>query len=852
MTPARTAAESAETPHPKPSDRDGMVGNGVGASGSFPHSGDSRPTIEQRYEIETTLVGLGLEDDEIGVPIGLHDRYVLRKLIGRGSMGAVFLAEDAELQRKVAIKVVARKIESARQSLRLRREARALASIDHENVLKVFDLGSDGEELFFAMEHVAGENLRRWQDGRSVDELFGAYIQAGRGLAAAHAEGLVHRDFKPDNVLVDEQNGLRVRVGDFGLVGAEIDGRTLSDVTTLRGLRTSTHALLGTVPYMAPEQLQRKPADVRSDQHQFCVALWEAMAGARPFGSRGRPVEGDTSVPARPASMPRWIYPVLRKGLAFVGEERHRDMNALLAALRSARRWWRVLQWSAALGLVACVALLGWWMQPEPCQDTDQRIASVWTPEIRARITGAYEGEDGQYIANALDGAAAQWSEGSYGLCMATRSAALSEEPKLEDRRACLEQRAYTMEQRITTLLQPDFSDGSAAVDLVAELDDAIPCEIAPTPIDASVAEAIERAEQAELLRELDDALKLAEDAVSLARDWTKRNGNDVRCKGDTGSTVSSELAAAKFRLGHIQSERNEEESAHRSLYEAHLNAYVCGDEYRDAEARIHLAKLLALDLQDVEGARDELFQARVALRRAEAPSESLWYYDERMAAAIIAETAQDYDVARKYAREGIAALGEAADPVLRAKLEINIGSTLHRQRRYRDAAKAYDVATALVTDALGGSHPRSGLYASKRALNLGIAAQEEGEFATMREHFEEAVRFDEPNIRVKALTAWIQGDVAEAQTDEDKEAVKSKAMKLLGILEKHGQTIAEIPHATAELTVGQILVWLNDPKGEEVVAKACERWADLDAEYPETCRQRLTEARRTGSESPQ
>jgi tRNA A-37 threonylcarbamoyl transferase component Bud32/tetratricopeptide (TPR) repeat protein len=796
-----------------------------------PTSRDSRPSIEQRYEIETTLAGLGLEDDEVGVPIGLHDRYVLRKLIGRGAMGAVFLADDVELQRRVAIKVVARRVGHERQGLRLRREARALAALDHPNVLKVFDLGNDGEELFIAMEHVAGKTLRAWQKDRHLDELLDVYLQAGRGLAAAHARGLVHRDFKPDNVLVDEaeQGRLRVRVGDFGLVGGDVGAPApATEPMAIRGLLTSSNALLGTLPYMAPEQLRREPADARSDQHQFCVALWEAVAGERPFGPRGRPLADETSVPARPAKIPIWVYPVLRRGLAFAREDRYPSMGSLLSALERARRRRRARRWAAVGGLVAAMVGAAWWMQPEqpgPCQGTDEPMATIWTPDVRTELAASFEargaGGMSQYVVGGLDRATGRWSQENQQLCEARVQASPSEPPELEDRQRCLEQWARQIEQRIERLRQPEGSDMTYAFALVTALEHVgESCVIPPLPIEPEVTSVIERAEQAELLRNLDDALRFSNEAVEVAR----QHGNP--CEGDDPEEPlrSSELAAALFRLGHVQSERKDSKAALETLTEAHLHAYACADEHRDAEVRILAAKVRAIDLQDVEAARVELEQARVALRRVKEPAVSLRRYDERMATGLVDEYAKDFADARRHAEEALAALGDTPDPVLQAKLELNIGVAFQREKRYAEAAEVMGRASTRVARVLGEQHPLTRLYAARQALNLGLAAASAGDHATMHRYFEQAAQLDDPSLVIKALTAKAQAEFVA----EDQESAKVTATALVTFLDAQ-PSLAPVTRATVETTAGQILAFLEDPKGLTVLEGACTRWIELD-----------------------
>jgi len=267
-------------------------------------------------------------------------RYQILELIGAGGMGLVFEAKDPELRRRIAIKLLRGRDDDLGQ--RLIREARAMAEIQHPNVVAVYDVGTHGEhEVYVAMELVRGGNLRRWQTTapRSEREIIDAYQQAGRGLAAAHAVGLVHRDFKPDNVLIGDDG--RIRVTDFGLArrgGSEDAPASRASRSSLPQL-TLTGALNGTPGYVAPEQYAHGTFDVRSDQFAYCVAVWEALAGNRPF--RGATLDAieqatlageiaEPGIPIRPE-----IRRILERGLAIDPAARWASLDELLAALEA-------------------------------------------------------------------------------------------------------------------------------------------------------------------------------------------------------------------------------------------------------------------------------------------------------------------------------------------------------------------------------------------------------------------------------------------------------------------------------------------------------------------------------------
>ena len=312
-------------------------------------------------------------------------RYRIDGRVGAGGMGVVYRAHDPDLDRPVAVKLLhadAASDDTARA--RMLREARALAKLSHPNVITVYDVGTAGDQVFVAMELVHGDDLRRWlSDGsRSWREILAVFIAAGRGLEAAHRVALVHRDFKPENVLVGADG--RVRVLDFGLArlhqhegqGREGQGRKgqgregqghegdadthassrelisgeLPSATSSPNLGvnlganlgvglTQTGALLGTPLYMAPELYDGAPADAASDQFAFCASLYEGLYGRRPFAARTLRAHieavrsGQLREPPTDSPVPLELWLAIARGMALDRGERHDDMGELLAAL---------------------------------------------------------------------------------------------------------------------------------------------------------------------------------------------------------------------------------------------------------------------------------------------------------------------------------------------------------------------------------------------------------------------------------------------------------------------------------------------------------------------------------------
>jgi tetratricopeptide (TPR) repeat protein/predicted Ser/Thr protein kinase len=335
-------------------------------------------------------------------------RYVILEPVGRGGMGIVYSAYDPQLDRKVAVKVV-RSLSphsSARGRARLLREAQALARLAHPNVVTVHDVGEVGEEVFVAMEFLAGQTLTAWMGGqRTWREAVAVFVAAGRGLAAAHAAGLIHRDFKPDNVILTEDG--RVVVLDFGLAREDLaSSRSASDGTPMAASleQSAVGSIVGTPAYMSPEQLLGAEVDARSDQFSLCVALWEALYGERPFPAtslaelRASVLTGQPQRPERPAPVPAWLHQALLVGLARAPDQRHPSMDALLEHLQrdgGRWRWWAA--GAAAVVLVAASRLT----DPraalmDACVTRSGRISASWSDEDRAALAAAFEGGGGE------------------------------------------------------------------------------------------------------------------------------------------------------------------------------------------------------------------------------------------------------------------------------------------------------------------------------------------------------------------------------------------------------------------------------------------------------------------------
>ncbi|MCX4242593.1 protein kinase domain-containing protein [Paraliomyxa miuraensis] len=327
--------------------------------------------------------------------IGRMGRFTVLHEIARGGMGVVFEALDERLDRKVAIKLLhGRAGETEHAHERMIREARAMAKLSHPNVVQVHEVGDYAGRIFVAMEYVQGRTLRQWLEDapRSWKDVLEIFRLAGQGLAAAHRAGIVHRDFKPENVIVSSDG--RVKVLDFGLacwqgqvasedaaVSAERPVVPRSPERSGRGSQaslTKTGSIMGTPAYMSPEQHKGHPADARSDQFSFCVALYEALYGTRPFegdshGAVAKAIlEGEPRSPPTDIQVPRWLHRILMRGLSREASERFPSMEALLGGFqdfeaRVDTRNVAMLRLETGLGTPLMLAfwLLDWLFLPE-------------------------------------------------------------------------------------------------------------------------------------------------------------------------------------------------------------------------------------------------------------------------------------------------------------------------------------------------------------------------------------------------------------------------------------------------------------------------------------------------------
>ncbi len=531
-------------------------------------------------------------------------RYLVLDCVGAGGMGVVYTAYDPELDRKVAVKLLR---EGAQGQARLLQEARAMARLSHPNVAAVYDVGTFEDRVFVAMELIPGQTLRAWlQAERSLPELLDVFLQAGRGLSAAHAAGIVHRDFKPDNVLVAPDG--RTFVLDFGLARPSGVSAPLQElgVTAVAGPGlTEAGTVLGTPSYMAPEQRAGKTADARSDQYAYCVALHEALYGALP----GQPAVRERQVPGL-------LRQALARGLSEDPAGRYPQLEQLLEQLALARqgnaRRRGLVIGAVAAGALVLLALAGVRAKSGPalCAGGEAALQPSWSPAIAARIRETFSKSPvagaaarAERAIKVLDAYGAQWLAARKDACEATRLRGEQSEELLDRRMVCLSARLAPL--RATAALLAE--GGPGVVERSVEAASALPAvhecadargllERLPPPSDPEVRKRIDQVTQDVAgARALFNVMRMKE---ALAKG--KEAAQAARALGHPPLTADALLA-----LGALQPLAGETGAAEVTLWDALSAAKASRDARLEAQVWVSLAAVTGNRLRkSVEGAR--------------------------------------------------------------------------------------------------------------------------------------------------------------------------------------------------------------------------------------------------------
>jgi serine/threonine-protein kinase len=643
-------------------------------------------------------------------------RYVVLEEVGRGAMGVVYVAIDPELERRVAVKVL------HRGQTRLLKEARALARLSHENVVGVFDVGEADGRLFVAMEYVDGLSLDKWLETRtrSWAEIVDVFIAAGRGLVAAHTAGLIHRDFKPANVMVADDG--RVKVTDFGLARAtdtvDPDELLSSASSSLVGATdlTATRGRLGTPAYMAPELHRELPATPQTDQFAFCVALHRCLFGEYPFdgedvASTVAAIVANRQRPIPEGPVPSLVRRAIARGLRHEPQARFGAMADLVAQLQRSRTPSRRPLW--ILGGAVAVGVGAWlaWRPtpPDPCADVTAEIDDAWSDARADALRDAFAKSALPFAARASDEAVSRiddyvqtWKTLRADACRAGQSPDVSAARTATLQQQCLARARSDVQAVADVLVAGDDAAVTHATELVyglPRLDDCTDPRLAsalPVPDDAQTAEAVARVR------------------ARLAQARAQR----VADLGAVGDAELEDLAAQAEALGFVplsaevalerayaQLRVDPDDGARRLDFA--LQTAIEGDA--DLVAAQAVASLLRLD-GDGRG-RDGRAQAWEQLARGYArrwPDRGRLQVELKTALAVVLSHQGRFDEAVQLAHDAAQQAEALEDPWQASVRQGNYGLVLTRAGRLDDALAVLTEHVDNTVALYGAEHPES------------------------------------------------------------------------------------------------------------------------------------------------
>ena len=683
-------------------------------------------------------------------------------------MGVVYAAYDEELDRRVAIKLL--RIGSRNRPegrTRMLREAQAMARLSHTNVVQVYEVGEFGDQLYLAMEFVRGEDLRTWLAAapRSWLAVRAKYLEAGRGLAAAHVAGLVHRDFKPENVVIADKGCAKVL--DFGLVMRA--GVHEPEVENLRSGETSLDieltgqgTLIGTPAYMSPEQHLRIAVDARSDQFSFCVALWEALYGARPFaGSTAEELtthvlRGVIVQPRHDRHVPGWLRAALLRGLSIDPAARYPSMDALLADLS---RDPGALRRRVVVGAVALVVIAGasWggYSLAEPvglCSDAHVGLAGVWDDARRSAVGEAiaatglpYARDTADRVVAGLDRHAEGWADQRSRGCEEHRRG-LQSAAVFDLRTVCLAQRRRELASLVDLLIEGGADVVPRAIDAVCGLPSTARCEDASALMAAHQRVAPPDGPAAVVaVEQLRGRLLRAQQTLSLGRSVTADAMHplieEAHALGHDPMIAEARLVAA-----HASDFNSDFVAAETHAWVGWLAAERAGDGARRAELAVWMVSLLGGRLARFDEARrwGETAEALlVHLGGDGALSIAL-----ELAWSADAQEHGDYPRSEEHARRGLAGSRRVfgREHFQTASALNALAGALRLQGRWQEAISMYQEARAIDEVVLGPRHPETAAPIN----NIGNVYHGMNRYAEALRYYEDALE-----IRREAYGQW-------------------------------------------------------------------------------------------------
>ena len=835
---------------------------GGGATDQQSHRRIGRPPVE----LDSTL-NISASDGEVtACPVGagaalgpgtVIGHYEIDGRLGAGGMGIVYAAHDRDLDRKVALKFLHDQASADRRA-RLKREAQAMARIAHPNVIVVHEVGTHQGHIFIAMEHVDGCTLREWcARQRSHGEIVEVFASAGRGLAAAHSAGLVHRDFKPENVLVGDDG--RVLVADFGLASLSDrdfntrlgDDELLTPTVTSSQL-TRTGARMGTPFYMAPEQ-HRGQGSAASDQFGFCVALYEALYGERPFTGANyaelvaNVSKGEIPAPRDDDRVPRWLRTLVVRGLATAPDDRHLSMAALVDALARdpapARRR-RCTTAAIAVAMVVASLFAVWALMhsqpaaPQRCEGAYRQMLGVWDAPTRARIRAIFAASGRPYavdtyarVAALVDAYVDSWVTMHNGVCTAPRRAGELSTELFDLRMACLDRRRHEL-LTATTLWgatpDPEVVDRAVAMAGALIAVDGCADAVALTSTVAPPSDPVVRERVADWRRSL---------AVARVHQTAGQYGAGIELVRalllEVGKDGFAPLRAEALLLrGELEEQNRDPASAEVTLLEAARVAAGARHDEVAAAAWLKLVAVVGHRLARHQEGAGLIAAAEAAVERAGGSPQLRAKL--HMSKGYVANTRGDYEQARVEFGRAIELIeaSAGADALAVASPINDIGTAWWRLGDYEQAGAAFTRALTIWERTLGPEHPNVAAVVN----NLGLLATSHGEYEQASVHFERSIAIKEKVLgeRHRALASTLI-NLGQAQHGLERlAAARASYTRAMGILE---ETLGgDHPHVgIALLNLGEV----EQDEGRFADARAhCQRaqtiWAaQLPANHP-------------------
>ncbi|MCG8423653.1 MAG: protein kinase [Proteobacteria bacterium] len=705
-------------------------------------------------------------------------RYTILHTLGHGGMGVVYAAYDSGLDRKVALKLLCGRdgdgSVSNPESARFLREARAMARLNHPNVITVYDAATESGRDYVAMEFVDGPSLAEWLEHaeparRNWREVLGKFLLAGRGLRAAHKAGLVHRDFKPANVLMGKDG--RVLVTDFGLArlteppaerganpgdGGRGDagqthpgnpdanrpaGQSDADIEPL----TRTGMQLGTPAYMAPEQHVGEHVDERSDQYSFCVALYEGLYGARPFVGTSietlteAKVGGEFADEPKNSPVPKRLRRQLVRGLAADPADRHDSMRDLLIALsRSSRPMWRRVAAAAVAAaaiavLVVAMALYGQTgeiLVPE-CDTDLAHFVGLWDDQTRTAVESAFRKSKSssaeaaiKSVARHLDADRRAWREAQGEICK------VRHEPVFHARMDCLLEYRERLGGLMAEFARANTDTVEAAVQAVEALPDPRQCSaVAAAGKDRRQLGDPETWQQVRDIRSQLRQVAVLRDALRLEEAHRRIEEITARARDLGNSRV---VAEALFLGGELKLMSVETRAARELLNEAALVAEESAHDEMHARALVALATLEGRFSSDRHNARRMARRAAAAVNRY-GRDETLQAELDIVRAGLFRDD-DAYDEALALLRSARSAFEQANADVEAADVLIAMAAVYETRGEYQRSLELVERAHADKSQILGPDHPESILTRDATVPLLSTLGRHDDAMARWRE----------------------------------------------------------------------------------------------------------------------